>query len=109
MSNEFGTVTHEGVEYQLTEQAYASNYGTDGGVRYYASAIDLEGIFYEVAWDTTEAWDLSNEREKLRADSYLKYPEEEERLAELEGMVLPDVSDESNACDWLSPVLVTLQ
>lgn len=26
------------------------------------------------------------------------------RIEELSGMALPDVSDESNACDWASPV-----
>ncbi len=107
MNTEFGTVEYGGREYELTGQALADNYGTEGEVRYYANAIGPGGNSYRVAWETTERWNLSQERETLRADSFLS-DDEKERLAELEMLVLPDVSDESNACEWDSPVRVTL-
>lgn len=109
MKNLFGTVEYKGKEYQLYNQAVAENYGTEEQVRYYAGATDADGNKYEVAWNTTEGWDLSQELDNLQTDSHLS-PQEEERLAELEKMQgLPDVSDESNACDWDSPIKVTLQ
>lgn len=80
MSNQYGTVTHSGKTLTLTQQAYVSNNGTDGGVRYYAAAIDADGNEYMVAWDTTPAWD-----ERLAANDE------------------SDSFDESEACDWDTP------
>ena len=54
---DYGTVTFNGVLYTLTQDAYCDNYGTDGGVRYYAHATDAAGNKYRVAWDTTIEWD----------------------------------------------------
>lgn len=103
---DYGTVDYNGKTYTLTQEAYVDNYGTKGAVRYYAHAIDEAGNEYIIAWDTTEAWDLATERAKLDAESYLDEADAE-RLAELLDLVLPDVSDESNACDWGNPVRVT--
>ena len=51
---DFGKVTFEGREYQLTEQAQADNFGTQGEVRYYANAIDEFGDRYRVVWETID-------------------------------------------------------
>jgi hypothetical protein len=100
-----GTIEHGGTTLHLLEQAVADNYGTDGLIRYYARAIDAEGTEYRIAWDTTDEWDLANEFERLMAESN---PNDDQiaRIEELADMVLPDVNDESNACDWDAPVSV---
>ena len=77
----------------LTEQAHVSNYGTDGGVRYYANGVDDSGNRYKIAWDTTPAWDAACEA--------LRNGEEPAEDA-------PDVEDESNVCDWNEPADITL-
>lgn len=104
---EFGTAEFGGVEYTLAEQATADNFGTEGLIRYYAKATSPDGDTVMFAWNTTECWDLAEERAKLESESN-PTPEQEERLSALDGMVLPDVSDESNACDWDSPFSVTV-
>lgn len=82
----FGTVeTSDGTTLALTQQAYADNHGTDGGVRYYAGAIDEDGNAYRVSWDTTAAWDAREAA--YRADPENAAPAE----------------DESDACDWSAP------
>ena len=81
----FGTVDHNGATLAITQVAYMDNYGTDGGVRYYAKAIDAEGDAYLVAWDTTVAWD---ERCATAAET---------------GDAL---DDESDACDWGAPASI---
>ena len=106
MNQDYGAVEHDGKTCTLTTQAVADNYGTDGGVRYYADATDEAGNAYRIAWDTTEKWDLAQERARLEGESFLD-DDEAERFAELQDMVLPDVNDESNACDWDRPVKVT--
>lgn len=106
LDRKYGTVKHDGKTLWLTDQAVCDNYGTDGGVRYYAKAIDSDGHTYNVAWDTTEAWDLAQEQAMLAAASNLD-DEQAARLAELDDMVLPDVNDESNACDWGAPARIT--
>ena len=73
-----GTATFDGVVYALCQQAYIDNYGTDGGVRYYATAIDADGNKYKVTWETIEYDD---------------------------GHVS---DDESDACDWDNPISVDL-
>jgi hypothetical protein len=106
LDKQYGTIKHAGVTLWLTEQAVCDNYGTDGGVRYYAKAIGSDGNTYNVAWDTTEAWDLASERAMLSAESNLD-DKQTARLAELDDMALPDVNDESNACDWGTPARIT--
>ena len=81
----FGTFDHSGVALALTQDAYVENHGTDGGVRYYAKAVDADGNDYLVAWDTTEAWDAATEAYKVDPEN------------------APIVDDESWACDWDSP------
>lgn len=84
----FGAVEHNGLTLALTQQAYVSNYGTDGGVRYYAAAVDAEGNEYRVEWDTTPAWDEADEAAQNGDDNGY-------------------CDDESNACDWDTPAKVT--
>jgi hypothetical protein len=81
LAAKFGTVEFSGKTYTLTNQAQADNHGTEGLVRYYAKAVDADGTEHLVAWDTTQAWDEADK------DSGL-------------------CDDESNACDWDSPVSV---
>lgn len=100
-----GTVEHDGKTIYLLDQATVGNYGTDGLVRYYADAIDADGIEYRIAWDTTDDWDLACELDRLMAESDLD-DDQIARIKELAEMVLPDVNDESDACDWKSPVSV---
>lgn len=100
-----GTVQHDGNTLYLLDQALVGNYGTEGMIRYYANAIDAEGIEYRIAWDTTDEWDLACELARLMAESNLD-DDDMVRIEELECMVLPDVNDESNACDWSSPVSI---
>ena len=80
---ENGSVTFEGTEYILADQAYASN--TDGAIVYIADAYAVERdiMDYEVGGDLIQhrvTWDV------------------------IDGF---DGDDESNACDWDSPVSVT--
>ena len=82
LADKFGTVDHSGVELALTQDAYVENHGTDGGVRYYAKAVDAAGNEYLVAWDTTALWD--------------------ERCANAEETG-DHLDDESAACDWAAP------
>ena len=92
-AKQYGTVDFEGKRYYLTQDAYPDNYGTDGDVRYYARAIDIEGDIYMVAWDTTGEWDEAQaEAQRLQAagDPCDDYP--------------AILDDESNACDWDHPV-----
>lgn len=104
---DYGTVTYKGIKYTLQQEPCADNYGTDGGIRYYARATGPDGEEYQVAWDTTEEWDKAVEYYKLLDASYLD-DEQQARLTELETMVLVDLSDESNACDWDHPVSVRI-
>jgi hypothetical protein len=113
MRNNYGTVTFKSKNYTLTEQAEAVNYGADGGVRYEAGAIDAKGNKYTVVWNTTEKWDRACELETLEVQArqakreYNELSAEDaERLAELREMSLPDVNDESDACDWEHPVKI---
>lgn len=95
MITDFGTVNYQGKILTLTQQAYADNYGTNGGVRYYAHAVDADGNEYIVAWDTTGEWDTQREIYKRDGDS-----------TDEGARALAYVEDESNACDWDSPANV---
>lgn len=88
MNKDYGTVTFNGKVFALTQDAYFDNYGTDGGVRYYASAVDTDGNKYLVAWGTTEKWNEAQQEYKVT------------------GEVNGCIEDESNACDWDNPVSV---
>lgn len=95
-AEKYGTVDHGGAALALTQQAYCENYGTDGGVRYYASAVDIEGNEYRVSWDTTQAWDAATAAAKVSLAESGELGNEEYLL-----------QDESNACDWDSPADIT--
>ncbi len=110
---QYGEVEFKGKKYALTENAYCDNY--KDGIRYFARAIDKEGNEYEVHWETTYQWDLSNEYDKL--ENMLKCepdPDERERIkarleeveAEIEKIGRVCTTDESNACNWYKPVEV---
>lgn len=108
-----GSVSFEGKKYIITDQAYCDNYGTDGEVRYYAHAIDEDntGNSYKVTWQTTLKWDRSCELARMEeAANYSNdfTAAEDERFLELKEMTLCDIEDESNACDWDSPINVEL-
>ena len=121
MKKDFGTVKFEGKEYALTQDAYVDNYGTDGEVRYYAHATDADGKEYRVVWETTKDFDdsqklhgLEEELEMLNRQKSYDYGEIA-RIAELEaeieemeseGISAAYCEDESNACDWDSPINV---
>lgn len=90
-AKEFGTATMNGLTVALTQNAYPDNYGTDGGVRYYAHAVDKNGNTYIVAWDTTQEWDNNQQ-------AYKDDPAENSWLLDC---------DESHSCDWDNPVSIT--
>jgi len=87
----YGEVTVGRKTVALTQFAYCDNYGTEGEVRYYAHAIDRNNNDYRVMWETVEGWD----------DHY---------CGEDGCCVMEDCGgwceDESNACDWDSPVAI---
>ena len=74
---DFGTITFNGQVFTLTQEAYADNFGTDGGVRYYAGAVDTDGNEHQVTWGL-----------KISIEDY------------------KNLEDESNACDWDNPISV---
>jgi hypothetical protein len=85
----YGTVEFGGRIYILTQQAYCDNYGTDGGVRYYAHAVaknDADTNKYKVVWATTDEWD--NHQKNDETCSFCE--------------------DESNACNWDNPIDVRI-
>ena len=91
----YGTVTYEGKEYILTQQAYIMGVGieewSNEEVYYLASAIDNEGNEYEVKWELNENTKKTyNEIERpIEAGEFPNYSL---------------VEDESTACDWGRPV-----
>lgn len=87
MSKDYGTVIFNGKEYVITQAAYPVNYGTDGDVRYEAAAVS-DGKDYIVVWATTPEW------------------REATRLYNETGEISGFYQDESNACDWYSPIEV---
>lgn len=103
---DYGTVTFEGVTYTLTQQAYVDNYGTDGGVRYYARAIDEAGNGYKIAWDTTLAWDASSYIAQCDLRGIAVDPDTLAGFGVDPDFVPYSLEDESDACDWDSPVAV---
>jgi len=104
MNNNYGTVDFEGKTLTIIEEAHPDNY--KDYIRYYAYAVDSDGTKYVVEWDTTKEWDLAQELYTLQNNDY-RTEEENERLEELQEMVLVDVEDGSNACDWDNPMKIT--
>lgn len=87
-NNSLGDITFDGKIIHLTEQAYPNNYGTDGGVRYYARGVDDDGVEYVVAWDTTEEWNAEQDAYRADPDNFeVSIPEDE-------------------VCDWSDPVYI---
>jgi hypothetical protein len=117
LAKENGTVVFEGKKYWLKQQAHVDNYGTDGGVRYYASAVDRFGHDVMIAWNTTVAWDelgrgLSliekiNDAENNGEDC-LSEKHDLEQIIENYGDPETYHFDESDACDWNNPVDVEI-
>jgi len=115
MDKNFGTVTLNGKVYTLTQDAYVDNYGTNGAVRYYASAVDEDGVEYRVTWKTTNEWNLASElysleqeMESLNIGEELSEEKQEryDELSEISNSAY--VEDGSNACDWDCPISVEL-
>ena len=108
-SNQFGTVTFNGKEFNLTQDAYVVNYGTEGEVRYEASAVDTDGNNYLVIWETTEEYNKSQRLHNLE-DAFEAGKLDEEEIEEIEELQEEYDSgyceDESNACDWENPIEV---
>jgi hypothetical protein len=90
---------------ETSEQPEATNYGTDGEVRYVSSAVDENGNECEITWETTEEWNLACELETLKVCAD-KNEDDLKRIAELEAMDLLPPNDESEACDWEHPISV---
>jgi hypothetical protein len=94
--DEYGEVTLGDITVALTMQAYCNNYGTDGGVRYYARAVDTGGATYRVTWDTSIDWDTHVCDEDQQQDS--------------QGQDIPLsctwCEDENNTCDWDNPTSI---
>ena len=88
-----GHVMKGSTKIALTQQAYVENYGA--GVCYYAAGIDQQGNVYQVAWDTTQAWDDAQEA----YHTALRNGDNPDA-----GML----DDESNACDWDEPLSIRL-
>ena len=91
----YGTVTYEGKEYALIQQAYIGGVGIEEWrseeVYYLANAIDSEGNEYEIEWELNEyTKEVYNEIERQR------------KAGEIPNYSL--VEDESTACDWDRPV-----
>lgn len=90
-ANKLGTVYMDSFPpIHLDQQAYANNYGTDGGVRYQAHGRDDEGNVYLVSWGTTAAWDAMQADYKANGADPNWTP----------------TIDEDEACDWDSPVKI---
>jgi len=87
MKNDYGVVTLGGLTVRLTSDPECVNNGTDGGVRYQASAVGEDGQEYTVLWDTVDGW--------------------EDHVWGEDGCVVEDChgwcSDGANACDWDRP------
>ncbi len=79
-----GAVTFNGIEIDLTQEAYCNNAG-----QYLAAGKDDAGNTYLVEWETTKAWDDAQE-------------------AARNGDCSAWAEDESNACDWDDPIDVRL-
>jgi hypothetical protein len=102
----FSSVKFGGTEYALVDMAQADNYGTDGAVRYYASAINEAGDTFRVEFETTSAWDAA----MAKAKAEIRGEEADlEAIAETHGVDVEefdniDPADETVACDWDNPV-----
>lgn len=101
MKKNYGLVEFEGKTYELTQEAYADNYGTNGEICYKAFAKlqgDAEDNTYLVIWETTDTW---NEYTELH-NEYLK----ENDYTDNNSDWIAYLEDGSNACDWDNPISV---
>lgn len=106
-----GTVTHKGNALYLLSQARVCESNNEWYAdKYEADAIDADGNAYRVYWQTTEEWDEACEYANL--ETYIAQckrqheevsQEDMDRFALLDAKTLPDVNDESNACNWDKP------
>jgi len=101
--SKYGTVKINGTEVDLLQQPYMENFGTDGDVAFYSTAI-LDDTEYEVIWHTTEEWDDScwiahydNADEWYQDDHKDHY---EELMTKYEDNPPMTFDDQSQACDW---------
>ena len=67
---DYGTTECNGTTYQVTMQPECGNYGTEGGIAWYANGTDDEGFPVRIVWLPTEAYLAS------------------------------DQTDDGDACDW---------
>lgn len=114
LEKRFTAVTLEGNRYILASEAVMQ----DDGETYIADAYDMDLNKFAVYFETTAAWKNSQEIYKLEqkledARSNIAYPgyesyvkEIESEIADLEKLNTCNIEDESNACDWESPVKV---
>ena len=121
----YGTVTHSGVEYQLTDEAVACNGVDQTGlicVVYCANAILLSDAAtrnedtpeYTITWDTTDFFrdcERLYRLEQQRNDNTehgedTEYIDAEIAALEAAGCSTYYAEDGSNACDWDEPVRV---
>ena len=99
----------------ITQYAYVDNFGTNGEVRYYASAIDEEGEEYQITWETSEEFNQSQELHTLIEElnqltsqktfddgviARIEDLENEIEKLESKGINSSYCEDESNACNW---------
>ena len=119
MAKKYGEIKFQGKKYALTGDAGMDNYGTEGDVAYYGSAIDKIGNEYRVRWETTQEWDDAEKayglwQELDTAQDQRRFRETDEEIEEqLEELGYADengelraesiIQDESNACDWDHP------
>ena len=111
LEKQFGTVDYKDIILYLTQRAETTNYGTDGGIKYCAVAVDKQGNSYKVTWNTTKVWDnvvalskLHSAHDEAESHDDEISGEDLERFKELIAMNnLPDLNDESNACNWDCP------
>lgn len=80
-------VTWDGRTINLAEEAQPGNYGTDGGVRYYAHGVRDDGARVRVAWD----------------DQYPDHRDDGAGNCSVGGCTV-NHDDGYNACDWDNPV-----
>lgn len=111
LDKEHSTVEHEGKTLYLLGQARICESNDEWYAdKYQADAIDADGNAYRVYWQTTKEWDEACEYTNM--ETYIAQckrqheevsQEDMDRFAELDAKTLPDVNDESNACNWDNP------
>jgi len=90
---EFGSVTENGIEYAICDNAQVENFGTDGEVRYYATGISFEQL--QKADNSQDVDFLFDPHVKIEWEIIPEY-------------LNSDDTDESNACDWGNPINIEI-